>query len=194
MVRSKFSPSVFHPFVFFVVFLSVFFLLAHRFSVDSQHPSSPRVVVDQNEYANILVTYVYDGDTIKLSNGEKIRLEGIDTPESRKNNKLLRDAKRSHQDVDEILRMGRAASEYVKSLLTDRRVRLEFDIQQRDKYGRLLAYVYRLDDGLFINQEIIKNGYAYPLTIPPNLRYADRFKEFFREARKQGLGLWGKVS
>jgi micrococcal nuclease len=188
VVRSRKS---FHAFSFFLLFLSAFFFVANRFSVHAPHPAMDPST-DKSQYVDILVSHVYDGDTIKLANGEKVRFVGIDTPESSENKKLFRDAQRSHQDVQEILRMGRAASEYTKSLLNDRRVRLEFDIEKRDKYGRLLAYVYRADDGLFINEDIIKNGYAYPMTIPPNVRYADEFKKLFREAQKAKRGLWSK--
>ena len=189
MARSKIPLRSLHPLVLFVIFLSVFFSAAQRLSVRSPSVSS-QAVLDKGGYADVGVARVYDGDTFRLDNGDKVRLVGIDTPESSENKKLFRDAARLGHDVKKILAMGRAASQYTKSLLEGRRVRLEFDIQQRDKYGRLLAYVYRVDDGLFINEEIIKNGYAYPMTIPPNVRHADEFKELFREAQKAGRGLW----
>ena len=164
-------------------------MAAQRFSarspVESSVPSAASGV-----YGDIAVAYVYDGDTIKLADGEKVRLIGIDTPESSQNKKLFRDAERSGEDVNRILAMGRKAAVHTRGLLDGRRVRLEFDIERRDKYGRLLAYVYRLDDGLFINQEIISSGYAYPMTIPPNIRYADEFRKLFREAQEAGRGLW----
>ena len=189
MPRSKTPFRAFHPLVFFVIFLLLFFSVAHRLSVRAPFAPSQRVV-DKNEYADIAVVYVYDGDTIKLENGERVRFLGIDTPESSENKKLFRDAARSGQDIKEILAMGHAAAVYTKSLLDGRRVRLEFDIEKRDKYGRLLAYIYRVDDGLFINEDIIKNGYAYPMTIPPNIRHADEFRKLFHEAQKAKRGLW----
>lgn len=189
MLRSKTPFRTFHPLVFFVLFLSVFFFVAHRISVHTP-PVPSGTAVDVRAYEDIAVTYIYDGDTIKLENGEKVRFLGIDTPESSENKKLFRDAARSGQDIQEILAMGHAAAEYTRALLKGRRVRLEFDIEKRDKYGRLLAYIYRVDDGLFINEDIIKNGYAYPMTIPPNIRHADEFKKLFREAQKAKRGLW----
>jgi micrococcal nuclease len=75
--------------------------------------------------------------------------------------------------------------------LADRDVRLEFDAEQHDRYGRLLAYVY-LDDGKFVNEEIIKNGYAYPMTIAPNTRHAADFKALYEKAQANKLGLWSK--
>ncbi len=193
MSRQIFFPRTVVPLVFCVVFLLSFFFAAYFLSRGHGHPAAGVAygpVSDPKEYANIAVSYIYDGDTIKLANGERVRFLGIDTPESSENKKLLRDAARSGQDVRDILRMGHVAAEYTRSLLRGRRVRLEFDIEKRDKYGRLLAYVYRVDDDLFINEDIIRQGYAYPMTIPPNVRHADEFRKFFREARKAGRGLW----
>jgi micrococcal nuclease len=69
-------------------------------------------------------------------------------------------------------------------------VRLRFDVERRDRYGRLLAYVYRADDGTFVNAALVRDGYARPLTVPPNVRYADRFVQLAREARRAERGLW----
>ncbi len=189
MLRYKRPSRSFHAFVFFIIFISGFLITAQRLSLRTPHVSSDPVL-DKSQYADIRVDYVYDGDTIRLADGEKVRFLGIDTPESSQNKKLFRDAARSGQDIKDILAMGHAAAEYTRVLLKDRRVRLEFDIEKRDKYGRLLAYIYRVDDGLFINEDIIKNGYAYPMTIPPNIRFSDRFKQLFREARNEKRGLW----
>lgn len=135
------------------------------------------------------IVYVNDGDTIKLNNNERVRLIGIDTPESRDGDKLSRDVKKRHSDRKTQLAMGKKASIYAKSFLEGQSVRLEYDVEQRDRYGRLLAYVY-LMDGTFVNAKIIQEGYAYPLTIPPNVRYAHLFQQWFKEARQQKRGLW----
>ena len=135
------------------------------------------------------VARVFDGDTIKLENGERVRLIGIDTPETHDNPKLARDISRRHSDRSAQLAMGEQAARFTRDLLQDRDVRLEMDVEARDKYGRMLAYVY-LSDGTFINEKIIREGYAYPLTIPPNVRHADEFVQWFNEARQQKRGLW----
>jgi len=70
------------------------------------------------------------------------------------------------------------------------RVRLVRDVEQRDRYGRLLAYVYRVRDGLFVNAELARAGYARTLTIAPDVRYAARFATLVRAAREAGRGLW----
>jgi micrococcal nuclease len=191
-MKRRSLPHMFQPLGFFLLALSLFLAGAQHASKDKA-PSLTKAVPASASYADIAVVRVYDGDTIKVANGEKVRLVGIDTPESGENKKLFRDAARSGQDIQDIMKMGRRASAFTKGLLDGRRVRLEFDIQQRDKYGRLLAYVYRVDDGLFINAEIVRSGYAYPMTIPPNVRHADEFKALFREARKAGKGLWADV-
>jgi len=141
----------------------------------------------------LTVTRTADGDTLKLSNGEKVRLIGIDTPESSNNSKLRRDVKKTGQDATEIILMGKESAAFTRSLVQGKNVRLELDVQQRDKYGRLLAYVY-LEDGTFVNAEIMKAGYAQIMTIPPNVKYQNLFLELQKEARAKGRGLWGEKS
>jgi len=135
------------------------------------------------------VSKAIDGDTIELSTGEHVRLIGIDTPESRYNNKLARDSKRSRKDILSILKMGKEASEFTRRLVEGKKVRLEFDVEKYDKYKRVLAYVY-LEDGTFVNARIMEEGYAQSLTIPPDVKYADMFLKLEREAREKKKGLW----
>lgn len=140
-------------------------------------------------YSDILVDRVVDGDTLKLENEEKVRLIGIDTPEMHESNKLHRDSKRSGQDVHTIIAMGKKSYQFTRQLVEGKRVKLEFDVERKDKYGRLLAYVY-LADGTFINAEIVKQGFASLMTYPPNVKYADFFQKLYRQARENKLGLW----
>lgn len=142
-----------------------------------------------DNYSNILVTRAVDGDTLVLENRERVRLIGIDTPEMHESNKLNRDAQRSHQDVEAIKRLGRQSYEFTKKLVEGKRVRLEFDVERFDRYKRILAYVY-LNDGTFVNAEIVKQGYASLMTYPPNVKYADLFQKLYREARENQRGLW----
>jgi micrococcal nuclease len=141
------------------------------------------------------VTRIVDGDTLKvfyLEGEESIRLIGIDTPESRVNKKTKKDAKRSGQDVETIIAMGKRATEYVESLVKPGGlITIEFDVQERDRYKRLLGYVY-LPNGNMLNEEIVKAGYASVMTIPPNVKYKDRFLIAYQEARERKVGLWGK--
>lgn len=122
------------------------------------------------------VERVIDGDTFKLKNGETVRLIGIDTPETVHLNKPVE-------------RFGKEASEYAKKLLEGEIVELEYDQQRRDKYNRILAYVF-LED-LFVNAELIKQGYAHAYTkYPFKQEYMDLFRQLEKEAREAEKGLW----
>ena len=140
-------------------------------------------------YEEILVRRVVDGDTLVLESGERVRLIGIDTPEMHTNSKLYRQAQRSKTDIQTIMALGRRAYEFTRNLVEGKHVRLEFDIEKYDKYGRLLCYVY-LKEGTFVNAKIIQEGYASLLTIPPNVRYVDLFQALYQEAREDNRGLW----
>lgn len=141
------------------------------------------------DYSNILVKRAVDGDTLLLENGERVRLIGIDTPEMHESSKLYRDAERSRQDASAIIELGKKAYIFTRNLVEGKRVRLEFDVEKYDKYKRLLAYVY-LEDGTFVNAEIVKQGYANLLSIPPDVKYAEFFQKLYREAREMRRGLW----
>jgi micrococcal nuclease len=127
------------------------------------------------------VVRVVDGDTVVLDFGavtESVRLIGIDTPESVKPDSPVEC-------------FGVEASSFTRSLLPEgTAVRVERDVEARDDYGRLLAYVYRASDGVFVNQEIVEKGYARPLTIPPNVTHADLFVQAARRADRADTGLW----
>jgi micrococcal nuclease len=109
---------------------------------------------------------------------EKVRYIGMDTPESRR-------------PGTPVQCFAKAASAYNARLLRGRRVELRLDVEHRDRYGRLLAYVYRRPDGLFVNAELVRRGYATVLTVPPNVRHAAEFLRLERSARRKGRGLWG---
>jgi micrococcal nuclease len=135
---------------------------------------------------NATVIGVVDGDTLRIrynKHREYVRLIGVDTPECRRNDKLMRDVYRSKQDVNTVLALGLAAKRHLEQTVKPNDVIiLEFDVQKRDRYRRLLAYVY-LPDGRMLNEEIVLSGHAMPLTIPPNVKHEDRFIDAFRKAR-----------
>lgn len=156
---------------------------------------SPRPVNTTSLYERIRILKVIDGDTVELENGEKVRLIGIDTPESQNNPKARRDEERSGVDMDTILALGKKAKDFLSKLSLNREARVEFDTGKFDKYGRLLGYVYLLPEKegvgeIFINARIIESGYAVPLTIPPNVRHAEEFHELYLQARERKRGLW----
>jgi micrococcal nuclease len=127
------------------------------------------------------VARVVDGDTFWVDDGSekglKIRLIGVDAPEPRNNGKKLKGY------------FGTESSDYMTRLIGGKRVRLEYDAGRFDQYGRTLAYVY-LEDGTFVNADLVKNGYATVMTTPPNVKYADTFVELAGKARKHKKGLW----
>lgn len=123
------------------------------------------------------VTRVIDGDTIVLANNDRVRYIGINTPEI-------------HHPTKEVEWMGNEAKEFNEGLVGARWVTLEFDIEERDRYGRLLAYVYVGDT--FVNAELVRRGFAQVYTVPPNVRYADDLLRLEREARASHAGLWSE--
>jgi len=147
------------------------------------------LLVKTYDYNKILVTKVVDGDTLHLENGDRVRLIGIDTPESKVNVKLRRDSKRTGKDYETIAAMGKKAAKFTAGLANDKYVKLEFDVQKRDRYNRLLAYVY-LPNGKMLNAEIIRAGYAQVMTVPPNVAHQDMFLELQKEAMENNRGLW----
>ena len=127
------------------------------------------------------VTEVVDGDTIDVrivGRTERVRLIGIDTPETKKPDTPIEC-------------YGPEASANTTALLpVGTAVRIERDVVGRDDYGRLLGYVYRLDDGLFVNLDIIERGYATPLSIQPNTTFARAFAAAAGDAERADVGLW----
>jgi micrococcal nuclease len=121
------------------------------------------------------VTYVVDGDTIDLSTGERVRYIGVDTPETK-------------HPIKGVECFGQEAAGKNKELVLDKKVRLEKDVSDKDKYGRLLRYVY-LDD-LFVNDYLARNGFAHAATFPPDVKFSRQFLEAEREARVNGRGLF----
>lgn len=140
-----------------------------------------------------MVTRIVDGDTLAITfrgRPDTVRLIGVDTPEKRDNEKARRDAARTKRDLDTIIATGKAATTHLRSLIrSGDTVTLEFDVRPRDKYQRLLAYVYRAD-GTMLNEAMVLGGYATAYTLPPDVRYADRFRAAEAAARRDGRGLW----
>lgn len=132
---------------------------------------------EQNDLPARVVT-VHDGDTVSvIVNGrkERVRLIGIDAPELGQRP------------------WGPIAKRYLAGLLdhAGQTVTLEFDVVRRDKYGRLLAYIWTRDKKL-INLEMVNDGYALLFTFPPNVRYVEILRKAERSAKEKGLGIWGK--
>jgi len=133
------------------------------------------------------VTEVIDGDTIRVSlqdgKSETVRYIGIDTPET-------------HHPQKGVEELGFEAGKINSELVLNRRVRLETDVESRDRFGRLLAYVWLEDGGepTMVNETLLRKGFAMIFTIPPNLRYTALFRKAFADARETREGLWKRAS
>lgn len=145
-----------------------------RASASSRPPAGPA--------SEGTVVRIVDGDTVvvRLDGGdETIRLIGIDTPETKKPNTPVEC-------------FGREATAHLQELLPKgTAVRVEPDVEARDRYDRLLAYLYRVDDGRFVNLAMVADGFANQLTVPPNVAHEPEFRAAVREARDANRGLWG---
>lgn len=171
----KFSPTLRSIFVILLVFIF-----------------SGIIINLSNEQGDewLKVKRVIDGDTLLLENNQRVRLIGVDTPEIHLSHKLYRDAHRSKRDIETIRKLGLMAKDFVKRLVDNKLVRLEYDVERQDRYGRILAYVY-LEDGTFLNAEIIKEGFGQIMTVPPNVKYSKLFLRLQQDARRKNKGLWG---
>lgn len=163
------------------------FLNRQQMFFDSQEGAT-----DLQKLVPAQVIRVVDGDTVRVSmdGGEEIvRLIGVNAPEI------------AHQGLGiKEEPYGKKAFDYTREHLDGRQIFVELDVGKRDKYGRLLAYVWLerpKNDGeaevrsKMYNAELVLNGYAQVMTVPPNVKYLDLFVKFQREAREQAKGLWG---
>jgi micrococcal nuclease len=141
------------------------------------HDRSPRLASTE-----FIVRRVIDGDTIELGDGRLVRYIGIDAPEVRR--------KVGERWVVDPEPLARAATEANRQLVEGKAIRLEYDVQPEDQYGRVLAYVYVGER--MVNEALLASGYAQLLTIPPNVRYVERFRAAVHEARRAHRGLWAE--
>lgn len=171
-------PSSFNN---WIIVLMLACLVSSISCLSVNHFDNSQDAVGANNY--FFVTKVVDGDTFWVDNGTekgmKIRLIGVDAPESR------------NAFNKRVGYYGKEATVYMKQLLQGKRVKLVSDVDSLDRFGRTLSYAY-LEDGTFINAVLLKNGYAVLMTIPPNVRFTEDFIGLQTEARQQKRGLWGK--
>ena len=139
------------------------------------------------------VLRVVDGDTFIMffeGRRESVRLIGIDAPESEDNAKVRRQARKESSSVRDIVELGRESKRFLQKVLRRAsRVHLEFDLNPRDQYGRLLCYVY-LKDGRMVNEVLVRSGYAWASSYPPNVKHQRRLQRAQREAEATGAGHW----
>ena len=156
---------------FLTLFLFAFALLLSSCSNESLNASPNSATVKS----------VVDGDTIEIAIGgktERVRLIGVDTPETKHPTKGVEC-------------YGPEASAYTEQLLpTGTALRVERDIEARDKYGRLLLYVYTADSNVFVNLDLVMNGYARPMVFEPNTAHKADFAQAATQAELRNVGLW----
>jgi micrococcal nuclease len=147
-------------------------LVATTGTIDAQARRRLRTPAADTAARHCIVKRVADGDTFTCTDKTKVRLLLIDAPEH-----------------DQAPFGGSARRELLKLLCIGDTVRLEFDVQRRDRYGRALAYVYRRD-GRMVNEEMARAGYVVVLSYPPNVRYLDRIRRAVQGAQAAKRGLW----
>lgn len=179
-----------------VVLIVITILVLFSFSPFFKNPRTPASVEISNEATStsrfreeapeaslsgevVTVIRVIDGDTIDIEGGRRVRYIGIDTPE-------MGDGRRGLECF------AGEAKEENKRLVDGKSVRLEKDVSDMDQYGRLLRYVSIASSaGEFINDSLVRQGFARVDTVPPDVKFQQQFLEAQREAREQGRGLWG---
>jgi micrococcal nuclease len=139
------------------------------------------------------VEYVFDGDSFRADMGvltQSVRLVGIECPEGTASSKARREARRLGMPMNEYLKYGDEAAEFSRRLLPKHgKFRIEYDVEKRDKYGRLLGYVF-LPDGRMLNEELVRAGLAYLFPTEKNVKYKKRLLAALADAKKNRRGIW----
>jgi endonuclease YncB( thermonuclease family) len=159
-----------------ICLITVGFLIFPREETEIVQEPPPATTSLIPSSVHAVVTNVIDGDTIEIEGGQKVRYIGIDSSETYPEAECYsKEAKKKNED-----------------LVLGKTVRLEKDVSETDKYGRLLRYVYV--DNEFVNDELVKDGFAVAELVPPDEKYNQKFVESEEYARERGLGLWNGCS
>jgi micrococcal nuclease len=146
-------------------------------------PAIDKPAVNLTASQSAVVTKIIDGDTIELNNGQRVRYIGVDTSE----------ISRTKNQASECL--AEEAKSANRQLVFQKKVRLEKDVSETDKYGRLLRYVYvknQADKEIMVNQYLVEQGLATLATYPPDVKYVSLFRAGQTKARTASKGLWSK--
>jgi len=128
------------------------------------------------KYEIVTIKRTVDGDTFETASGHKVRIIGVNCPES----------------IGNVEYFGKEASNFSRKQLTGKKVYMFQDVGDKDKYGRLLRYVFIENENTMYNETLLINGYANTMTIPPNVMFSKKFVELERKAREKNKGLWGE--
>lgn len=164
--------------IFTTIFiLSQIILNRESINLKSFSPSPTPTLINQGQ--TVKVTRTIDGDTVEIENGQKVRYIGINSPEL-------------HDPRTPVECFAQEAYEENKKLVEGKTIKLEKDVSETDKYKRLLRYVYIND--IFINDYLVRQGFAQVSTFPPDVKYTTQLLEAEKEARENNRGLWVKCS
>src|SRR3989338_9427292 len=161
-----------------LIILLVFFYTRKNNSAVSPPPVAISPTAGIKLFETARVKHVIDGDTVILSDNSKVRYIGIDSPELDKNGKMECFAEN--------------AKNFNRQLVENQTVSLEKDVSDKDKYGRLLRFVYL--DGIMVNELLVAQGFARADLVPPDTQYNSIFKQAENEARNDNRGMWGKCA
>ena len=161
--------------IFLLILILIFPVII--LSCENQINGENKTNFDKENLQKAKVTRVVDGDTIIINNNERVRLILVNSPES------------VHPDESKNTKFGEKASNFTKKILENKIIYLEKDVSNRDKYDRLLRYVY-LEDGTLFNELLVKEGYAKITTYPPDIKYKDIILKAQKYARENNKGLW----
>ena len=183
MRKFKFTKKTFSLILFLIVLVIGLFTKPTSPQYPVKNVVSPNYLASSSAVI-VKVARAVDGDTIELEDRQTVRYIGIDTPEL-------------HHPTKPVQCFAKEAMEVNKKLVEGKQVKLEKDVSEKDKYGRLLRFVY-LDEsfatssGIFINDYLVRQGFAFASTFPPDVKFSQQFLEAEREARQNNRGLWGK--
>jgi len=155
----------------------------------AQHSREP-AGVDKREYYGVRVSEVINGCSLRLENGEILRLIGVETPENVPTAKLQVDARVKNIPAAVLEAMGKEAAAFLREMVDGKPINVEFDTLPRDLYGALSGYVFVDRGKIFVNAEIIKRGYTPLVPAAANTRYQDMFEQLYQAAHARSQGIW----
>ncbi len=173
-----------YPFLFLLL-ISIFSWFTRPDNKPVQQTTSTAAKTKTASSSAEIAVRVIDGDTIEISGGKKVRYIGIDSPETK-------DPKKTKQCF------GEEAYLKNKELVEGKQIRMVKDVSETDRYGRLLRYVYVSDQNstnsatIFVNEYLVREGFAYAVTFPPDVKYNEFFRKLQNEAMRLKRGLWGR--
>ncbi|MDD5746548.1 MAG: thermonuclease family protein [Candidatus Omnitrophica bacterium] len=146
--------------------------------------------IDPEAYRNVRIIEVLKGDMVRLETDELLHFIGVNSPECQKTSKRYGDSKITGIPEVVLEVMGNEVIQFTRRLVENKYVCIEFDVQQRDQYGILQGYVFLPEEDIFVNAELIRQGYSSGVIAAPNERYQAEFSDLYKEAKQRSQGIW----